>query len=193
MNMRMAKPYLAGLLAALAVTLVLAWLPHLHKETGRDVSVFHPTPATKLTNSNLVDAMVGLQLSGQLAKVEWKHTILSVEMKLPDAAGQSQRWAEDMEKLIRLSFLQMDNVSRILLRYVEGNEQGTSRLLFAIDVRKGDNWLLDEIDQLSQADPIHDERWRERLRISFTSAWEQRFGPAESYTAVPLKKQEAVE
>ncbi|MUT65485.1 hypothetical protein [Paenibacillus sp. NEAU-GSW1] len=188
MKMRIAKPYLTGLLAALAVTLLLAWLPHAnHFQPGGEVAVFHPSPATRLSNSNLVDSMVGLQLASPLAKVVWNHAILSVDIKVSDNPGQARQWPDDMRKLFQLSFVQMDNVNRVLIRFVD-DSQDQAKLLFAVDVRRGDSWLAGGIEELGKADPLHNEMWRQRLRISFTSAWEERFGRADGYSAVPMSE-----
>lgn len=191
--MRMAKPYITALVIALLTTVAISWLPHSGKSPGKnkgEIAVFYPAAAKRLNNGNLVDVMIGLQLTGHLTKVEWNHAILSVDLKVSSDYEQPQRWFTDIEKLIRLSFVQMENVNRVLIRYViNGDEAQSNKLLFASDIRRTDSWLVDQLEELSEADPIHDEQWRNRLRISFTNEWEKRFGPADVYSAVPLKSQ----
>ncbi|MFF2482155.1 hypothetical protein [Paenibacillus sp. NPDC058071] len=189
MKIGITRLYLIGLVVALAATAAAALLP-LGREKGgvrSEVAVFRPNLDNRLSNANLVDAMVGLELSGKLARVEWSHAILTVEMKLDEDQGL-EPVKRDLEKLVRLSFVKLDNVNRLLIRFVDvgdGNA-GQGRLLLASDVRKGDGWLLTELGGLGTADSLHDIRWRERLRISFTSAWTEKFGPLSSYSTAPL-------
>ncbi|GLX68983.1 hypothetical protein [Paenibacillus glycanilyticus] len=179
----MRKAYLTALGAALAVTAVIGLLPHSGVHSGREVAVFHPTGLKRLTSSNLVDAIIGLQLNGNVGKVDWNQAVLTVEMRA-DEEKQADRWYKDMEKLIRLSFTQMDNVNRLLIRYVDAKDNG--RMLFAADVRRTDSWLSEHLSELSDADPLHDELWRKRLRIAYTSFLEERLGPIDTYSTAPL-------
>ncbi|MCM3627451.1 hypothetical protein M3194_08740 [Paenibacillus glycanilyticus] len=182
----MRKAYLTALGAALAVTAVIGLLPHSGIGPGKgrgEVAVFRPSEMKRLTSSNLVDAVIGLQLTGSVGKVGWNQAVLTVEMRA-DAEMQAERWYRDMEKLIRLSFTQMENVNRLLIRYVDSKEN--SRMLFAADIRRTDSWLMDNLNELSDADPLHDEQWRKRLRIAYTSFLEERLGPIDTYSTAPL-------
>ncbi|NIK67712.1 MULTISPECIES: hypothetical protein [unclassified Paenibacillus] len=182
----MRKAYLTSLGAALAVTAVIGLMPHsgIGPERGRgEVAVFHPSEMKRLTSRNLVDAIVSLQLTGRVGKVQWTQAVLTVEMRADDEK-QTDRWYKDMEKLIRLSFTQTENVNRLLIRYVDAKAGG--QLLFAADVRRTDNWLGENFNEISDADPLHDELWRKRLRIAYTSLLEDRLGPIDTYSTSPL-------
>jgi hypothetical protein len=183
----MRKAYLTALGAALAVTAVIGLLPHSGLGPGKDrgeIAVFHPSEMKRLTSSNLVDALIGLQLTGSVDKVDWSQAVLTVEMRA-DEDQQMERWYKDMEKLIRLSFTQMENINRLLIRYVDTKE--SSRLLFAADVRRSDSWLEENLSELADADPLHDELWRKRLRITYTSELEKLLGPIDTYSTAPLR------
>ncbi|MBB3154393.1 hypothetical protein FHS16_004475 [Paenibacillus endophyticus] len=185
--MKIGKPLLAAIAAALAVTLLFTWLPHASWQQGDkrgDVAVFRVSSAVRLTNSNLVDVLVAVKLNERLEKAEWSNGILSLDMRVDPISGRPSLWFEDVEKLVRVSFLQLENVKRVLIRMVE-KQQDDAVLLAAVDVRKTDEWLISEMQHLSSADPVHDEQWRKRLRVSFTSAWEKRFGPAVGYSVKP--------
>ncbi len=170
---------------ALAATTLLAWLPNALIQQAaerRDVAVFRNEPITHLTNENLIDMLIDLELSEKIGRVEWRNGTLTLEMAVPPDSGRPEAWFRDIYKLIEASFVRLDNVQRLLIRIaqIEGSER---RLLAAVDVRKPDGWLEKEIESLRYADPVHDETWRRRLRISFTAAWEQRFGRAAEYRA----------
>ncbi|WP_138753492.1 hypothetical protein [Paenibacillus sinopodophylli] len=186
--MNIGRPLLSACAAALAVTLLFTWLPHgaWQQENARgEVAVFRAITAARLTNSNLVDVLVAIQLNERLDKADWSNGILSLEMRVDSSAGRPADWFADVEKLVRVSFLQLENVKRVLIRMIEKQPDGTTALLAAVDVRKTDEWLINEMQHLSEADPIHNELWRKRLRVSFTSAWEKRLGPVAGFTVKP--------
>jgi len=185
--MKVAKPLLAACLTALAVIWIWGMLPLAdwqHPSKRNEVAVFRPAPVVKLTNNNLVDVLIGVQLNERLDKAEWNSGVLSVDMKVNAKEGRPSVWFNDAEKLIRVSFLQLENVKRVLIRIIEEREDG-SALLAAVDVRKTDSWLIHEMDTLAHADPVHDELWRSRLRVSFTSEWEEIFGPVAGFSVKP--------
>lgn len=202
----MARPYLLSLVLVLAVMAGLSLLPDMRKsESGAEVAVFRPSAATRLTNSNLVDMMIGLQLATPIMRVEWENSLLTVEFKVKAGRELPAEWTRDVEQLLRLSFARMENVNRVLIRYavpaheaalpsnagLAGGERTDladstvkSRLLLAADIRRTDNWLA-SLGELGSADPLHDEIWRERLRMSFTSEWTKWYGPVPTYSTRP--------
>ncbi|WP_424766074.1 hypothetical protein [Paenibacillus sp. sgz302251] len=183
--MKIIKPWMTAWAAVLAVLLLLSWLPdksRQHPSNGSEVAVFQTTPAVRVTNNNLVDVLIAAKLNERLNKAEWGSGVLSVEIMVNAANGRPSAWFQDVQKLVRTSFLQLQNVKRVLIRIVDEEPEGSS-LLAAVDVRKSDSWLLQDMDALVHADPVHDVLWRERLRVSFTSAWEERFGPVSGFSA----------
>lgn len=185
--MNIGKPLLTACVTALAATLLFTWLPHAGWQNSAnrgDVAVFRTTPVVRLSNNNLVDVLIATQLHERLNKAEWNNGVLSIDMRVSTIEGRPAIWFSDVEKLIRVSFIQLENVKRILIRIIEEQTEGDA-LLAAVDVRKTDDWLIAELEHLAQADPVHDELWRKRLRVSFTSAWEKRFGPVSGFTVKP--------
>ncbi|REK77257.1 hypothetical protein [Paenibacillus paeoniae] len=178
-----------SIVIACAVTLVItiggAWLPHTMMKTrdsGGEVAVFRGAPIEHLTNSNIVDALVGVDLRERLGHVEWMNAVLTLELVVPSEGGRPEQWFDDVETLIGVSYKQLDNVNRLLIRIVQ-SDGDRRRLLAAVDVRRGDAWLSSEWGELRHSDPVHDELWRQRLRLSFTSEWWDRFGKPEGYSA----------
>ncbi|WP_028610525.1 hypothetical protein [Paenibacillus harenae] len=185
--MNIAKSLLAACITAVAATLIWGMLPMAGWQTPsqrKDVAVFKSAPAVRLTNTNLVDVLISAQLNERLDKVEWSSGVFSVDMKVNRNEGRPSVWFADIEKLIRVSFHQLENVKRVLIRLVE-ERPDEAVLLLAVDVRKTDSWLHHDMAELALADPVHDELWRKRLRVSFTSAWEERFGPVTGFTVKP--------
>ncbi|MCU6708363.1 hypothetical protein M6D81_06510 [Paenibacillus sp. J5C_2022] len=182
--MRIAKSLAAACLAALAVTAALAWIPDLLQKQAvarHPVAVFREMPLNRITNENVVDILSGVELRERLGKVKWSSSVLTVDIVASSQGGRPEALFSDMAKLIRLSYKRLTNVDRLLIRFTvrSGGEQ---RIMAAVDVRQQDGWLANESIP-AYIDPIHDVKWRNRLRLSFTSAWVQRYGPVEGYSA----------
>ncbi|WP_147384494.1 hypothetical protein [Paenibacillus sp. 1011MAR3C5] len=179
----------AACAVTLAITIGAAWLPQAmikSRDGGGEVAVFRGTPIEHLTNTNIVDALVGVDLHERLGHVEWGNSVLTLELVVPSDSGRPEHWFDDVERLIGVSYKQLNNVKRLLIRIVESDGK-KKRLLAAVDVREGDAWLFGELGELRDSDPVHDEVWRQRLRLSFTSAWMDRFGKPEGYSARSIR------
>lgn len=182
--MRIGTALLTACAVTLVMTLGIAWLPKAmldHKSDDRGIPVFNGTPIVHLTNGNIVDALLGVPLHERLGRVEWRNSVLSFDLLVPSDGGRPAAWFDDVEQLVRVSYLQFDNVNRLLIRIVEQDGE-RKRLLAAVDVRANDAWLNDPSGSISFSNPVHDESWRKRLRLSFTTAWIERFGVPAGYS-----------
>jgi hypothetical protein len=176
---------LASSVTALVTVLLTALPPAASRMTdgGRDQAVFKPVPLKRLSSENLVDSMVGLQLSLKLKRVEWKQAVLSVDLSVEGSETRMKPWMEDLELLLHLAFVRTDNVSRVLVRFVEpeggvrptGLNQQEYRMVAAADVRRSDNWLASGLAGTGDAQPAVDEVWRKRLRMTFAGNAAGRF------------------
>ncbi|REE94272.1 hypothetical protein A8990_10163 [Paenibacillus taihuensis] len=159
----------------LSLTLLLSVFPMLIQrsaESKGDVSVFHPVPVKRLNSDVIVDTMLSLGLSLQVKSVGWKGSVLSVDLST-DGYGQAEDvWIADLQRLLEFSFVQADNVSRLLVRFVTpvrqaGESDETKlQLIAASDVRKTDSWLSTDLSKLKGEESFFDENWRKRLRLS---------------------------
>lgn len=176
------------LLTAFAITFLftigLTLLPEAMSvsDTKREsAAVFQGLPIQRLTNANIVDALLGVGLRERLGRVEWRSSVLSLELLVPRYSGRPETWFGDVEKLISFAFVQLNNANRLLVRIVE-TDGNIKRLLAAVDVRAEDQWLKTEMSKMHMSDPVHDETWRQRLRLSFTKEWIERFGTPSGYS-----------
>jgi hypothetical protein len=184
----MSKNTLKGMAAAAAIAGAAAFaaflLPHGNDAGVQDIAVFQPERVTRLSQDNLVDALVAQSFTEPIKRTDLKGTVLAVDFAIRAETGTSVTIVNDLKKLVRLSFYQASNVDRLLVRYVE-EKQGSARsgnadgfkLLLAADVRRTDKWLSGSAEEIAAADPLRDPVWRQRLRLSITSEWIDRFGP----------------
>jgi|GEM_PF-481557 len=181
----------SALTAALTVILLLIHPrdaePVMHNVTGELAE-----QSKRLNNSNLVDWLVGLPLDTKLMRVEWRAPTLSLDMVMPSErrldGDAVQAFLRDAEQIWRMSFIRIDNIDRVLIRFGESSQAGSAsglfanadgqpafRLLLAADVRRSDRWMASGEAgwygiEHADTDPV----WRQRLRLSFTPLWESK-------------------
>jgi hypothetical protein len=71
---------------SIAVALCLSWLPHLTGEDGTFSSGWLGKGAKQLTEQNVADLIVQMPVQLRIRKVELNHSILSVDLHLPQNA-----------------------------------------------------------------------------------------------------------
>lgn len=167
----------------LFITLSISILPGIHGRESADNSdqaVFRAAPLKGLSSGNLVDSIISLQLQLKPARVDWKGAVLSVDLSVESEDDGPEIWANDMQRLLRMAFIQASNVKRVLIRYMEPlqddsihgpdreNRPSKMRMLAAADVRYTDAWLMTELDNLNTSSPFTDSVWRGRLRLLFS-------------------------
>lgn len=167
----------------LIITLSTSILPGIHGRESADNSdqaVFRAAPLKGLSSGNLVDSIMGLQLQLRPIRVDWKGAVLSIDLSVESEDDDPEAWANDMQRLLRMAFIQATNVKRVLIRYMEPlqddtlhggdseNQPSKMRMLAAADVRHTDAWLMTELDNLNTSSPFTDSVWRGRLRLLFS-------------------------
>lgn len=146
----------------------------------------------RLNSTNLVDWLTTLSLHSQLKRVGWSSSTLSLDLTIPEDEMLDDEAVrtlmKDAEQIWQLSFLQLTNVDRVLLRIGESSKdteasmfehtQGQAasyRLLLAADVRRTDRWVgLGEEGWHGIEGAETDPYWRNRLRLSFTPLWQSK-------------------
>ncbi|MFD0711151.1 hypothetical protein [Paenibacillus sp. GCM10027626] len=171
--MRVGKALLAASAVTILVTGLLGVLPLLGKKANKaalDVAVFQAERIKRISSNNLVDSLAGLQLGLPIRRADWHRAVLSVDLAVEGGVLQAAAWMSDLERLLRLAFVQTDNVTRVLVRFVNTidteTQERASALVAAADIRRTDEWLPAELSLLSKADPFAEPIWRERLRLT---------------------------
>lgn len=177
----------AGLSAA--ASLLLGLLPlagHVAGKQHQPLAVFRQEQPRLLASSNVVDVLGGLELSQHIKRVRWSSGVLSIDLAAAkDATARSLN--QDLLELLRVSFVHLDNVERLLVRVLERQkEAGIAAaddaqqeirwaLLLASDVRRTDPQVASWVSAPT-ADDLLLPHWQERLRLVYTPLWRERFG-----------------
>ncbi|GBF72763.1 hypothetical protein PA598K_01030 [Paenibacillus sp. 598K] len=184
--MRIWKTLLLSVALALTATYLLASLPESNavgSSQPQEAQVFLPSQATSLDFDNVVDVLGSESWRNGLKRVVWSHAELAVDYAVPRQAAADDLNA-DLLALLKLAMVQLDNVERVRVRFVEtasgsvqtGADGKRPALLLAADVRRTDSELARYLANLSQGDMLQPQ-WRELFRLRVTPEWERRFGP----------------
>lgn len=127
--------------AAVAVmSVAIAWGMSLLPEFGNHSAnpVFQPDQKARLTESNMVDALVGLPLELRIAKADMRQTVLSVDLFLPKGVTGEGFVYHDLYELSRFAWSRTSNVDRVLVRILQqdGEERAERELLLAMEAKR---------------------------------------------------------
>ncbi|EXX91327.1 hypothetical protein BG53_02900 [Paenibacillus darwinianus] len=184
--MKAIKAFAAAGTAAIIAGFAVLLLPHggALPYPADEVAVFRPDRFTKLSDDNLVDALIVQSFSQPIKRTFIKRAVLSVDFAVMPETAEIEALLGDLKKLVKLSFFQTGNVDRLLVRFVEASKDRARtdgrkgyELLLAADIRRSDGWFSAGAGSFEQADLLGDIAWRQRLRLSYTAGWTERFGP----------------
>ncbi|WP_028561298.1 hypothetical protein [Paenibacillus pinihumi] len=179
-----------GAAAAIAVTasLVLSALPMADLAAGgtrHELAVFRAVQPKLLNYDNVVELLSGLGLQQKIKRVDLNRGVLAVDL-LTGKRSTAESLNGDVLELLRLGFIRMENVERLLVRVLEcpeaaGDVQASlaPSLLLSADVRKTDESLA-EIIPILHAGDLLEGSWSKRLRLSYTPLWRERYGSPKS-------------
>lgn len=169
----------AACCAGLAAVLLTAFEPETSPPDGRPLAVFRQDRSVRLDSGNLVDLLASVEFRQKIRRVRWTGSALSVDFMVRDGEATAESIYSDLKELIGRTFGHTTNVRRLLVRFEtagDRNQSGRGELLLAADVRRTDPWMAGQWNGLGDADPARDRVWRERLRITTTRLWDERYG-----------------
>ena len=169
----------AACCAGLASVMLIALEPEPVPSDGRHLAVFRQDRSVRLDSDNLVDLLAGAEFGQKIRRVRWSGSVLSVDFAVARGGVSAEAVFSDLKELIAQAFGRTTNVRRLLVRFEERDSaSGRGALLLAADVRRSDPWMAEHWSGLKEADLSRDRIWRERLRLTTTRLWDERFGRA---------------
>ncbi|MWC28463.1 hypothetical protein [Paenibacillus sp. MMS18-CY102] len=182
----------AGLMTTVITVMLISAHPRDAAPVMRHISTVTPEAGKRLTNGTLVDFVVATPLDTKLKRANWTASTLSLDFVLPSSRvlddHNVSQMLHDVEAVIRLAFLELENVNRVLIRFGESPQadaeaglyanpenESSYRLLMASDVRRTDRWIAEEQSKwVGMGSADSDSLWKSRLRLSFTPLWEMK-------------------
>ncbi|MBR2563224.1 MAG: hypothetical protein IKE29_01210 [Paenibacillus sp.] len=169
----------ASIVTTITAVILLVVFQSLHTRTwggerAEPVTASHQP--IQLTNENLVDVLSSLHMSTPIARVEWKQSILTLDLKVKGKNTSYTEIYENMAAVVDLSFRTVDNVDQVLLRIMAEDEWIHKRhLLLAADIRRGE-WPLYAIDMLrTWKSTTFSEELKDWFHLMQTELWKKQF------------------
>jgi hypothetical protein len=146
------------------------------RKTQEDITVFKSTELRQISDRNLVDYMLGLSLRTQIIKVDWEHSILTVDLK----AANDQKVENILKDVFDLSYYGLvgtTNIKQVLVRVMDDGKDGAHRngaLLLAMDARR-DHISLDALQRLKHKETTLEQYLDTYFAMTYTKEWYARF------------------
>ncbi|WP_440109840.1 hypothetical protein [Paenibacillus sp. QZ-Y1] len=170
---------IASMLATVAAVLLLVAIQTLHMRTWGGESV-QPVSAAhhpiQLTDNNLVDVLSTMELSTPITRVEWKQSILTLDLKVTGTGTSYTEIYGNMATVADLGFRSLENVNQVLLRVMAEDEWLHKRhLLIAADIRRGE-WPMYAIETLRNWEsPTLSDELKDWFHMMETELWKKQF------------------
>lgn len=123
---------------SVAITLALSNLPQLERTVRTGAAIYADPERSRLTDQNLVDALVSLPLELRIIRAELRQSVLSVDLAVPQGKIPERSVYLDLYELSRYGFTATTNVNQVLVRIMELDREDphARQLLLAMDARR---------------------------------------------------------
>jgi hypothetical protein len=170
--------------ASMGIAVLLSFLPqldypngsqHSNTDPGHRASQFQLAEG-RLTNENLVDYMASVHWFTALSKVEWSHSILSVDFEASPGIGKHQIFS-DLYEVIRFGLEDAGNVRQILIRVLlPSSVDGNGKLMLAVDVDgRRNSEIVSDLVKVRNHEMTSEQFIRSRFHVTSTRLWEESY------------------
>ncbi|MGF7050034.1 hypothetical protein J2T13_004557 [Paenibacillus sp. DS2015] len=145
-------------------------------EQQKATATFTPQSRVVLSPDNLVDELSSLPLTLPIVRVEWKSSILSLDLKVEGPERSVADMYQNMAEALTFSFHNTPNVDQLLLRLVaEDRWLNTRYLLLAINVSRYE-WSSELTTSLqNNGDRPLTALLKQTLHVTETKLWNNQF------------------
>ncbi|MNE45229.1 hypothetical protein D3C80_1395040 [compost metagenome] len=162
-------------LGSVVLLMLFSKLDSFQPNWNRSHVVFAETKPIQLSDNNLVNEFIQLDLPLRLSKVEINGPILSVDLKVTDYEWSKAEMYKGMAEIISFAFEGTSNIDQLLLRLVaEDRWVGGKYLLLAADVRRG-GWPSSALNELKNTEDkdlsLELKNW---FRVTESRLWKKR-------------------
>lgn len=165
---------LARIAAVAGLSVAIAWGMSLLPRTEGNMAapVFLPDHKVRLTEANMVDALVQMPLSLRVAKADFKQNVMSVDLLLPKGVAGDGFVYHDLYELTRFAWSQTTNVDRLLIRVLQQNsgERASRELLLAMEAKRTDSASAGKVSASATASELK-SYLESRYHLTYTMKW----------------------
>ncbi|MBA9085360.1 hypothetical protein FHR92_001826 [Fontibacillus solani] len=162
-------------LSAVVLLMLISKLEGIQPYWNSSHTVFAEQKPIQLSDDNLVNEFIQLDLPVRLSKVEINGSILSVDLKVTENELSKANMYMGMAEIISFTFKRTTNIDQLLLRLVaEDRWVGGKYLLLAADVRRG-SWPSSALTELKNTgDNDLAPELKSWFRVTESRLWKKR-------------------
>ncbi len=127
----------------------------------------------QLDNDNLVDHLIDLRLYTDIYRVDWNHSILSVDLKLPINSINSTLIYKDLLQISHMALEEMSNVKQVLIRVLQTQSVDArhAQFILAMDAHR-DNWSSGQYVRYEENKISADQYVRAHFSFTYSQQWD---------------------
>ncbi|MEI7024556.1 hypothetical protein [Paenibacillus sp. y28] len=160
---------------AIGLTLVLQW-SGLELNKGSELPVMRAVKTERIDEAGVVDLLTQVRLHADILRVDWRDSIISLDLAVNPAQSGKELIYEDLYNLVNHSFNRTANVKEVMVRVMERGsgavKPSSMTLLLSMDAQRR---YMGEPDSWNEA--LTPEVFvRSRFQMNFTPKWRQKYG-----------------
>lgn len=161
--------------ASIGIAISLYLLPQLDTNSTmnqQDMTVFHSSKLRQISSDNLVDYLLEIPLRSQLSRVDWSHSILTIDLKIAEGNNSPNEIFEDLYRLTYFGFVGTTNVKQVLVRVLAENEPSNKNgeLLLTMDARR-ENMSLEGLEKLKHNETNLEQFLNANFKLTYMKHW----------------------
>ncbi|TLS53090.1 hypothetical protein FE782_06900 [Paenibacillus antri] len=162
---------------AVAISLLISWVGELDgsvlSPSGEPMTVFSDRTTGALTPETVVDALVDLGLTAEIRRVSVRSSLLEIDLALSGEPIDEASIRADMGAVAGLALAKSDNISRVFVRVLEPEREGSgAKLLLALSGAKSE-FSATELQRLRDGEPMPDAWLEAKMRLTATDRWRE--------------------
>lgn len=163
---------------SIGVAMLLSLLPDLNEQRLDASSAIEVKQTSlqqgSLSEHNLVDHIILLSPNLDIDRVDWNHSILSLDLSVSDNQATPKLIYEELIRINDLALRQMNNVKQVLVRvFYEMNEQEDSVLILAMGAPR-EQWSMIAFHQFEN-ESISAKQFLNNFQMIYTKEWSKYF------------------
>lgn len=160
---------------SIGVAVLLSNLTTLDEKIQQDQIQSIPTKLEhKLNDQNIVDHLIELPMSLDIYRVDWGHSILSIDLQLANEDVHPTLVYKDLTEISHFGLESMDNVKQVLVRVFEKGPLDPNHIQFmlAMDAHRND-WSSVQYESLKQNEISINQFLHSSFSFTTTQKWER--------------------
>lgn len=170
-DMRWFVGFLITSVISLNVVLLLSYLPLLNDKKEVKPVYNNVIQQKILDDDNIVDHFIALPIHLEIIKVDWKHSILAVDLNMTTSNVNLNYIYNDLTEITHFALSSMNNVKQVLVRVFHNKTSEPSYAHFVIAMNaEREQWSVDLYQQVKE-NKVSKEEFLKAFSLTYSKKW----------------------